>query len=500
IATVQGFCSVAKKYCPVGNPGPHGPRGTSGAKGERGDRGFPGIPGPIGTQGNPGTPGYKGIRGEKGLPGNDGDAGEPGIDGKPGRNGYDGFPGIDGRTGERGTDGRNGTDGSPGMVGPQGPQGPPGPKGDKGLHGPRGNPGLPGNHGSPGIPGNKAWRTLELLKAPSITGNTYGSSMEAIILYEGENVRLRCAASGMPKPHIEWKRTDGQLIHSGTHKAISIPGESLYLARINRVHMGSYQCIADNGIPPQANHTFHLKVHFPPLIRLRSQMIGVEIGSCVTLECEVEAFPESVTYWERSDGRLLENGTIKYNTSYKTLTDFKAVMTLNISNINGDDLTTYHCISKNERGITKGILTLYEVEPGLATPSLNQDGKVVTVFGVQPPEVVALEQLCPPVVECKKCPDITYVTKNCTGTGFLFDLIHRWEIDRHTYKEVPKKNQDCVLEAIGKPIYHGNANEDYGSWMMDSDPANDVEGSKYWITSESTPNLLYEFDQEGDLL
>ncbi|KAF2901206.1 hypothetical protein ILUMI_04981 [Ignelater luminosus] len=323
--------------------------------------------------------------------------------------------------------------------------------------------------------------------------------MDAIIVYEGENVRLRCAATGIPKPHVEWKRTDGQLIHSGTHKAISIPGENLNLTHINRVHMGSYQCIADNGISPQANHTFHLKVYFPPLIRLRSQTIGAKIGSSAILECEVEAFPESATYWERVDGQLLENGTTKYNILYTPLINFKAVMTLKITSINDDDLTTYYCISKNERGITRGTLTVYEVAPGLAT---SGDGKVVTVFGTPAPEVVSIEQLCPPIVECKKCPDVTYVTKNCTGTGYLFDLIYRWEIvpfKGHTNKIIPKRNQDCVLEAIGKPVYHGYADEDYGSWMMDSDPANDFEGSKYWITNESTPNLLYEFSQEGNL-
>lgn len=191
---------------------------------------------------------------------------------------------------------------------------------------------------------------------------------------------------------------------------------------------------------------------------------------------------------------------------------------------------------------TKDVL---EVEPGLTTTS-PIDGNIVTVFGVQPPEVVSLEQLCPPIVECKKCPDVTYVTQNCTGTGFLFDLIYRWEIKplgRKDYKKLPKRNQgsifkrpsvaimfnlfclniavenipfflitttvyqhkkvafliDCVLEAIGKPVYHGYIDQDYGSWMMDSNPANDRVGNKYWITNETNPTMLYEYGSKGNL-
>lgn len=43
--------------------------------------------------------------------------------------------------------------------------------------------------------------------------------------------------------------------------ASSIPGHTLNITKVNRVHMGAYQCIADNGIPPAANATYHVEVH-----------------------------------------------------------------------------------------------------------------------------------------------------------------------------------------------------------------------------------------------
>jgi hypothetical protein len=43
--------------------------------------------------------------------------------------------------------------------------------------------------------------------------------------------------------------------------------------------------------------------------------MGVANGSTGVLKCDVEAFPEAVRYWERADGRLLEDGR-KYHMFY----------------------------------------------------------------------------------------------------------------------------------------------------------------------------------------
>lgn len=46
----------------------------------------------------------------------------------------------------------------------------------------------------------------------------------------------------------------------------------------------------------------------PPLIRIQNQVVGVVNGSAGVLKCDVEAFPEAVRYWERTDGQILESG------------------------------------------------------------------------------------------------------------------------------------------------------------------------------------------------
>lgn len=101
-----------------------------------------------------------------------------------------------------------------------------------------------------------------------------------------------------------------------------------------------------------------LTVSVAPLIRIQNQLIGVANGSTAILECDVEAFPESVRYWERADGRFIEPG-FKYRLNDTERGKYKVRMQLNITNIGVNDFGLYHCISKNEIGITKGIFTVY---------------------------------------------------------------------------------------------------------------------------------------------
>ncbi|CAH0552151.1 unnamed protein product [Brassicogethes aeneus] len=491
--TLEGYCKKVLKYCPPPAIGPPGPAGNPGAKGERG---LPGIPGPQGARGQHGHPGQKGDKGHKGeqgrngLDGRDGIPGEPGLDGMPGRNGHDGIPGSNGLPG---TDGKNGINGQKGDQGPQGPQGPPG---IKGLTGPRGRSGRPGNNGTPGIPGITAWKSFDnnnaskLLIPPSIAGAQAGN-IGPIIVHEGENVRLQCSATGTPTPRITWQRVDNRPINRGAWQDIHIAGEILNLTAVNRDHIGTYLCIADNGVPPQVNQTFGLEVYFPPLIRIRNQMVEVRNGSNAVLECETEAFPEPLKYWERSDGKLLENSH-KYRIDNSESNGYKSKMQLNITRIHTHDLLyLYSCVSKNAVQTTRGEISLFETDRKITHSSYGKD---VAVYGHLPPERKSLEDLCGPPVMCPECD-------KCNPGGVsLIDLISHWEIRsmnvNMNFTKLGSRATDCVLYAVGKPVYNGNTDQNYGCWMRETVTNVEKNYEKFWATYEDRPSQLYEFDNK----
>lgn len=63
-------------------------------------------------------------------------------------------------------------------------------------------------------------------------------------------------------------------------------------------------------------------------------------------------------YWERADGRLIEDG-IKYKieNSYMKY-GYIAIVRLTIKRVVADDFTEYQCVSKNELLATRGKILL----------------------------------------------------------------------------------------------------------------------------------------------
>lgn len=52
---------------------------------------------------------------------------------------------------------------------------------------------------------------------------------------------------------------------------------------------------------------------------------------------------------------------------------------------------------------------------------------------------------------------------------------------------------DCVLYAVGKPVYHKFTEQNYGAWLKDAAPRNDAVEKKIWATRENDTIRLYEF-------
>ena len=78
-----------------------------------------------------------------------------------------------------------------------------------------------------------------------------------LIVREKERVNLTCEARGFPQPQILWRREDGADILSGVS---SVSGPSLVLDSVAQQHIGSYLCIASNGVPPSISKRVDLRV------------------------------------------------------------------------------------------------------------------------------------------------------------------------------------------------------------------------------------------------
>ncbi|KXJ82496.1 hypothetical protein RP20_CCG012393 [Aedes albopictus] len=126
-----------------------------------------------------------------------------------------------------------------------------------------------------------------------------------MVVREGTNVTLTCKAKGFPEPYVMWRREDGDEMAIGGENVNVVDGEVLHITRVSRLHMAAYLCVASNGVPPSISKRVQLRVQFPPMLSIPSQLEGAYLGQDVILECHTEAYPASINYWTTERGDMI---------------------------------------------------------------------------------------------------------------------------------------------------------------------------------------------------
>ncbi|XP_002058996.3 lachesin [Drosophila virilis] len=195
-----------------------------------------------------------------------------------------------------------------------------------------------------------------------------------VIVPEGSSVRLTCRARGYPEPIVNWRREDGSEIvlkdNAGTKTLVSsFRGEVLKLTKISRNEMGSYLCIASNGVPPSVSKRISLSIHFHPVIQVPNQLVGAPLGTDVQIECHVEASPKSINYWIKDTGEMIVSSA-KYHVQEGSQSMYETKMSMIVRKFQKEDVGSYRCIAKNSLGEVDSSIRLYEIPgPNRKNPS-----------------------------------------------------------------------------------------------------------------------------------
>ncbi|KAJ8682189.1 hypothetical protein QAD02_017981 [Eretmocerus hayati] len=176
-----------------------------------------------------------------------------------------------------------------------------------------------------------------------------------MIVREGSNVTLKCAATGTPEPTITWRREAGAGIAQNGQNVLSVEASELILTKVDRQHMGAYLCIASNGVRPTPSKRIVLIVEFPPMLQIENQLIGALEGQTLTLECVTEAYPRPITYWMGPSNDTINS---KINDEhYKVVSHesgYRTAMKLTINKVRYSDFGSFKCITTNSLGETVG--------------------------------------------------------------------------------------------------------------------------------------------------
>lgn len=206
---------------------------------------------------------------------------------------------------------------------------------------------------------------LNVVVPPKIDEENTSSDTE---VRESGDVALKCIAKGTPEPEITWRREDDQEIAFGREKVSSVKGTWLNITKVSRLHMSAYLCIASNGVLPSVSRRIILEISFAPMIWIPNQLVGASVETDVTLDCNLESHPKSVTYWTRNTDTIIHQNA-KYSVVTIQHAMYKVQMQLVVRRLKPEDFGEYHCVAKNSLGETEGTIKLYEIPASSSSTS-----------------------------------------------------------------------------------------------------------------------------------
>ncbi|XP_068081375.1 hemicentin-1 isoform X2 [Anabrus simplex] len=186
--------------------------------------------------------------------------------------------------------------------------------------------------------GGQAEGRLYLQVLEPIRVTVYPVSLE---FQQGESITISCRSTGIPPPHLVWKRRGKELQDNAGRVNVVQQRNTLELLveDADREDEGHYQCEADNGIDKGVGES-HAHYVEPPVVIASEGHVSVSEGQSVSLKCDVKGVPNPTLRW-------VKNSTVITPTDrYKILSDGN----LKILSVSLDDAGEYTCEAENHLG------------------------------------------------------------------------------------------------------------------------------------------------------
>ncbi|XP_051232997.1 hemicentin-1 isoform X2 [Dicentrarchus labrax] len=162
----------------------------------------------------------------------------------------------------------------------------------------------------------------------------------------GDEVRIRCSASGYPPPRLVWTHNDMFIMASSRYRMT--PDGTLVIRNMEKKDGGVYGCLASNqaGTDTMTSSLTYIE---SPVVTVALSDILIGMGETTVMACSASGTPQPEILWYKGDIRLHSSSLLDVDTLGGTLT---------IKETQDVDAGDYTCVAVNAAGTSSGKISL----------------------------------------------------------------------------------------------------------------------------------------------